>query len=183
MATIVVPASLRSKLFGAATRLTGMVGVLVIGGALFLGDGMLELVPASLVGGILVFAGLGMLDEGLVKSRGRLPWSEYGIIVLIFVAITAFGLLDGVGAGMLATVVFFVVRLSGVNPVETRFTLRERHSNTARPVPDRAILPEEGERVHAYRLRGYLFFGGVSPLADHSLKLYRYLFGERVSRE
>ncbi len=113
-----------------------------------------------------MFAGLGMLDEGLVKSRRRLPWAEYGIIVLIFVAITAFGLLEGVGAGMLATLVFFVVRLSGVNPVEARFTLRERHSNKARPVPDRAILLEEGERVHAYRLRGYLFFGGVSPLAE-----------------
>lgn len=166
VATIVVPASLRSKLFGAATRLTGVVAALVIGGALFLGDGVLELVPASLVGGILVFAGLGMLDEGLVKSRRRLPWSEYGIILLIFVAITGFGLLEGVGAGMLATVVFFVVRLSGVNPVEARFSLRERHSNKARPVPDRAILLEEGERVYAYRLRGYLFFGDVCPLAD-----------------
>ena len=91
VATLVVPASLRSKLFGATTRLTGVVAALVIGGALFLGDGMLELVPAPLVGGILVFAGFGMLDEGLVKSRKRLPWSEYGIILLIFLAITSFG--------------------------------------------------------------------------------------------
>ena len=166
VATIVVPASLRSKLFGAATRLTGVVAAALIGAALLLGDRMLELVPASLVGGMLVFAGLGMLDQGLVKSRRRLPWSEYGIIVLIFVAITVFGLLEGVAAGMLATLVFFVVRLGGVNPVQARFTLRERHSNRARPVPDRAILLEEGERVHAYRLRGYLFFGDVSPLAE-----------------
>ena len=167
VATIVVPASLRSKLFGADTRLTGVVATLVVGGALFLGDGMLELVPASLVGGILVFAGLGMLDEGLVKSRRRLPWSEYGIIVLIFVTITWLGLLEGVGAGMLATLVFFAVRLGRVDPVAARFTARERHSNKARPVPDRAILLENGERVHGYRLRGYLFFGSVCPLADH----------------
>ena len=167
VATIVVPASLRSKLFGAATRLTGLVAALVIGGALFLGDGMLELVPAPLVGGILVFAGLGMLDEGLVRSRRRLPWSEYGIILLIFIVITSFGLLEGVGAGMLATLVFFTARLSRVDPIAARFTLRERQSNKARPVPDRAILLEEGQRVHAYRLRGYLFFGSVTPLADH----------------
>ena len=73
VATLVVPASLRSKLFGATARLTGVVAALVIGGALFLGDGILELVPAPLVGGILVFAGLGMLDQGLVASRRRLP--------------------------------------------------------------------------------------------------------------
>ena len=167
VATIVVPASLRSKLLGATTRLTGLVAALVIGAALFLGDGMLEFVPASLVGGILIFAGLGMLDEGLVRSCKRLPWSEYSIILLIFFAIMSFGLLEGVAVGMLATLVFFTVRLSRVDPIESRFTARERVSNKARPVPDRAILLEEGERVHAYLLRGYLFFGSVSPLADH----------------
>ena len=81
VATIVVPASLRSKLLGASTRLTGLVAAGVIGAALLLGDRMLEIVPARLVGGVLIFAGLGMLDEGLVKSRARLPWSEYGIIL------------------------------------------------------------------------------------------------------
>ncbi|MCE2434048.1 MAG: sodium-independent anion transporter [Candidatus Latescibacteria bacterium] len=68
---------------------------------------------------------------------------------------------------MLATLVFFAVRLSRVDPIESRFTARERVSNKTRSVPDRAILLEEGERVQAYRLRGYLFFGSVSPLADH----------------
>ena len=73
VATIIVPASLRSKLLGASTRLTGLVAALVIGGALFLGDGMLEFVPAPLVGGILIFTGLGLLDQGLVASCKRLP--------------------------------------------------------------------------------------------------------------
>ena len=166
VATVVVPASLRSKLLGAATRLTGIFAALVIGAALFLGDGMLEFVPAPLVGGILVFAGLAMLDEGLVRTRSRLPWSEFGIIVLIFVTIIAFGLLEGVGVGMLATLVFFAVRLSRVDAIESRFTARERRSRKTRPVPERAILLEEGERVHVYQLRGYVFFGSVAPLAD-----------------
>ena len=164
---MIVPASLRSKLFGATTRLTGIVAALVIAGALFLGDGVLELVPIPLVGGILFFAGIGMMDEGLMRSRTRLPWSEYGIIVLIFVVIIAFGLFEGVGAGMLATLVFFAVRLSLVDPIESRFTARERRSNQTRSVPERAILLEEGDRVRAYRLHGYIFFGSVCPLVEH----------------
>ena len=167
VATPIVPASFRSKLFGATTRLTGLVAAAVIGSALLLGDGMLELVPAPLVGGVLVFAGLGMLDEGLLRTFRRLPGSEYAIIVLIFATIVSLGLLEGVGAGMLATLVFFAVRLSRVDPIESRFTARERQSNRARPVPDRAILQRDGGGVHAYRLRGYLFFGSVCPLADH----------------
>ncbi len=169
-ASMIVPASLRSRLFGAASRLTGVVAALVIAAALFLGDGMLELVPVPLVGGMLFFAGAGMLDEGLVKSRKRLPRSEYGIILLIVGIITAFGLFHGVAAGMLAALVFFAVRLSRVDPIQARFTARERRSTKARPVPDRAILREEGERVLAYRLRGYIFFGSVCPLADHLRK-------------
>ena len=170
VASIIVPASLRSKLFGASTRLTGVVAALVIAAALFLGDGMLELVPLPLIGGMLFFAGTGMLDQGLVRSRHRLPRSEYGIIVLIVVVINALGLFEGVGVGMLAMLVFFAVRLSRVDPIESRFTVRDRRSSKARPVPDQAILLEGGERVQVYRLRGYLFFGSISPLADHLQK-------------
>ena len=165
VASVIVPASLRSRLFGASTRLTGVVAALVIAPALFVGDGMLELVPIPLVGGILFFAGIGMLDLGLVRSRRRLRWSEYGIIVLIVAIIIAIGLFEGVGAGMLATLVFFAVQLSRVDPIESRFTVRECRSTKGRPVPDHAILLEEGERVQACRLRGKIFFGSVCPLA------------------
>ncbi len=170
VASIIVPASLRSKLFGASTRLAGVVAALVVATALFMGDGMLELVPLPLVGGILFFAGVGMLDQGLVKSRQRLPGSEYGIIVLIVAVIITLGLFEGVGAGMLATLVFFAMRLSRVDPIESRFTVQDRRSTKVRPVPDHAILLAEGERVQAYQLRGYIFFGSVCPLADHLRK-------------
>ena len=166
VATVIVPASLRSKLLGAKTRLTGLVTAAIIGVGLVLGDGLLEWVPPPLLGGIIVFAGLGMLDEGLVRSRKRLPWSEYSIIVLIFVAIVTYGLLEGVAAGMLATLVFFAVRLSRMDPIEARFTARDRRSKRTRPIPDRAILAKDGSRVHGYELRGYIFFGSVCPLAE-----------------
>ena len=169
-ASMIVPASLRSKLFGAGARLTGIVAALVIAAALFLGDGMLELIPVPLVGGILVFAGLGMLDEGLLRSRKRLPGMEYGVIVLIAGVTVVFGLFEGVGIGMLAALAFFAVRLSRVDPVGSRFTVRERRSTKARSVPDQVILRQEGDRAPGWRLRGYIFFGSVYPLADHLKK-------------
>ena len=167
VATLIVPSSLRSKYLKATTRLTGLVAAVIIGIALFLGDGMLEFVPTALIGGILVFAGIGMVDEGLVRSCKRLPWVELSIVLVIFTTIIFFGLIEGVAAGMLATLVFFVVRLSRVNLIESQFTSREHHSSKARPIPDRVILLEEGWRVLAYRLRGYIFFGSTGPLTDH----------------
>ena len=164
--TVIVPASMRSKLFHATNRLTGVIAACVIGTALLFGDGLLELVPTAFVGGILVFAGLGLLDEGLVRSRKRLPRSEYAIILLIFIVIIFFGLVEGVGVGMLATLVFFAVHLDRVNPIASRFTVRECRSNKARPIPDRGILLAEGDQAQAYRLQGYIFFGSVGALAD-----------------
>ncbi len=155
-----------SHLFGAETRLTGLVVAGVVGGALLFGQAVLQLVPVPLLGGVLLFTGLRMMNDWLVASRSRLPRTEYAIVVLIFVAITFFGVLEGVAVGMAVTTAFFVVRLSRMELIEARFSARERHSNKVRPVPDRAILRAEGEGVHAYRLRGYLFFGSAYRLAD-----------------
>ena len=121
---------------------------------------------------MLVFAGLGMLDEGLVRSRKH-ACPRYGIRHHrpVFVVIIIFGLLEGVGAGaQWATLVFFAVRLSRVDPIASRFTARERRSNKARSIPDRAILLAEGDRVQAYQLQGYIFFGSVGVLADRLRK-------------
>ena len=155
-----------SHLFGAETRLTGLVVAGVVGGALLFGQAVLQLVPVPLLGGVLLFTGLRMMNDWLVARRSRLPRTEYAIVVLIFVAITFVGVLEGVAVGMAVTTAFFVVRLSRVESVEARFSARARHSNKVRPVPDRAILRAEGEGVHAYRLRGYLFFGSAYRLAD-----------------
>ena len=88
----------------------------------------------------------------------------------MFTTIVTFGFLEGVGIGMLVTSAIFVISLSRVDVVQSRFTLRDRQSTKIRPVPDRAILLAEGKRVQAFRLRGYLFFGSAYRLADY-LKL------------
>ena len=164
--SLVFTFSILSDRFGARTRLTGVVTALLIGSVVLLGDSILNLVPVPIIAGSLFFIGLGLLDEWIVKSRKRLPWTEYAILLLIAVTIVSLGFLEGVGAGMVITMVFFAVRLSRVELIEASFTARERRSQRIRPVPDQAILRTEGERIQAYHLRGYIFFGSVGPLID-----------------
>lgn len=163
--SMIVPSSYRNKLLGASTRLTGSVCALVIGGALFFGSGLLRFVPVSLVAGFLLFAGIGMIAEGLVRNRRRLPLSEYGIVVLICSVIVGFGLVEGVAVGLLAALVFFSVRFSRVDPIAGQFTGSTLRSGKVRSLPDRAILLERGAAIQGCRLRGYLFFGSAWPLA------------------
>lgn len=150
---------------GADTRLTGVLVAVVAGSALLLSDRLLSLVPVPLVGGLLFSIGAELIHEWLVRSRARLPWTEYGILLLIAVTIASLGFLEGIGVGVAVTIVFFTVRLARVDSVEAEFTARERRSNRSRPIADQFILAAEGERIRAYRLRGYLFFGSAHALA------------------
>lgn len=167
VATIIVSGSMRSKLLRAGTRLTGVIASIVIGTVLIFGDKILEIVPTALIGGILIFAGWGLLDHGLIQNYKRLPLIEFGVILAIFLTIIFVGLLEGVGAGMLIMLVFFAVRLSRVDPIESQLTAHERHSNKARTVPERTILLQEGGRVKVFWLRGYIFFGSIGALMNH----------------
>ena len=163
---MIVPATLRSKYFGATSRLTGLIAAAVIGLALLFGDGIVKHVPTFVTGGVLMFAGLAMVNESLVRNKDRIPGTEFGIVVCIFLVIVFMGLIEGVATGMLATLAFFVVRLSRVNPIESRVTVRTCRSNKDRSIPDRAILTKSGDRAVGYRLRGYIFFGSASRLND-----------------
>ena len=162
----VVPTSLRSLMFGVDVRATGVVAALVVGSPLLIGDAVLNLVPVPLMGGVLLFTGIALLDQWLLKVRRRVPRTDYAIILAVFATILVFGFFEGVALGMIVTVVVFVFRIGRAGVVESAFTLREQQSSRSRPVPDRAILRAEGGKVRGYRLQGYLFFGGGYPLAD-----------------
>lgn len=161
-----VPPTLRNLMFGVEMRVAGISAALLIATVCVFGNAVLRLVPTPIVGGVLMFTGATLLDTWLVKIRRRLPRPEFAIVILIFLTILFFGFLVGVGVGTLVLVGFLLTRLASVDPVASRFNARERSSSRSRPVPDRAILRMHGERVHAYRLRGYIFFGTAHTLAD-----------------
>lgn len=167
---LIATTSIRNVLFGATTRLTGLFTALALAACLIAGDALLSLFPVPLIGGVLLFLGLHMMEAWLFGTVKRLGWTDYLIILVMFATIVGFGFLEGVAIGMLITTVIFVISLSRMDLVQSRFTMRDRQSNRTRPVPERAILLAEGSHVQAYRLRGYLFFGSAYRFADQ-LKL------------
>ena len=156
---------------GANTRLTGTIVALVIGLALFLGDTVLALLPVPVMGGILIFISVGLLDEWLIRTHKRLPWADYAIVLLIFAIIVFLGFLEGLAIGIAITIVIFTIRLSRVELIVAECTGRQRQSNRSRPIADRAILLANGEQVRAHWLRGYIFFGSAYSLMDRLKQL------------
>ena len=158
--------SLMSHAAGANTRLTGVVTALVLGSVLFVGGNVLEVFPRLLIGGLVLFVGIGLLNKWLVATRKEMPWSDYGIVLSIAVAVGLLGFLEGLAVGLVVTVIFFVVRFSRVDVVAASFTGRDRPSKRIRSAIHRAILREQGERVRVHLLGGYIFFGSASSLGD-----------------
>ena len=161
---VTVSPTVRNQLVGADSRLTGLFAAAVLGLALAYGSRIIGWIPAPVVGGILLYTGITILNNWVVQSSRRLPWTEFAIILVIFVGILLFGFLEAVGIGMLAAIVLFVVRLSRLDPIFERSTVRDHRSRRSRVIPDQAILKEQGTRGRVYRLRGYVFFGSAFSL-------------------
>ena len=155
-----------SHLAGADTRWTGIITGLAVGAVMIFGGGVVSIFPMALVGGLVIFVGVRLLHDWLLLAPQRMPRVDFAAVLLIAFVVGAVGFLEGLAVGLVVTVIFFVVRFSGVEVVADEFTGEDRHSKRIRPYTDRAILRAEGKRVQVYRLRGYLFFGSAFSLGD-----------------
>lgn len=151
---------------GAYTRLAGLITASVIAAVLFMGGSVLEFFPLPVLGGLLVFLGIDIMDSWLCAPRRRLPLSDYLVLGVIFLVICFSGFLEGVAVGLIITVVLFIIRLSRVDIIHDNFTGLTLHSKANRSIPQRMILQQHGERIRGYRLSGYLFFGSASLLVE-----------------
>jgi SulP family sulfate permease len=147
-------------------RLAGLVGALVPFTAAAFGGAIVELIPRMLVGGVLVFVGLGLLVEWVIDERKTLPRSEYIVVLLILAVVIARGFLPGVVVGLVLAVVLLAVNHGRIEPVrEVPFGDAYR-SNVDRAPRERAALREMGEQVRILRVEGFVFFGTASGLLE-----------------
>ncbi|MGH2766606.1 MAG: SulP family inorganic anion transporter [Actinomycetota bacterium] len=151
---------------GARTRLPGIVGAAICLATLVFGAGALSLIPKPVLGGLLLYLGLGFLIDWVVLAWRRLPRVDYALVLLILAVIAAFGFLIGVAVGTLVALAMFVVEYSRGDVVSRTVSGAAYRSNVDRDPGHLAILRERGERIHVLELQGYLFFGTASSLLD-----------------
>jgi SulP family sulfate permease len=168
---------------GARTRLGGVAAGLVALVGLLAGSSLLAYIPRLVIGGMLLYMGLDFLYTWVVKSWHKLSRAEYEVVILILLAVGAFGFLPGVGLGLIVTVVLFVVTFSHVRVVKHEFTLAVRQSNVDRSRHERAVLHEHGNMTQMLCLQSHIFFGTASQvlgavrkrLADKSMPDLQYV--------
>ncbi len=155
-----------SRLSGARTALTGVIAALVAGCMLFFGGAIIAVVPMQVVGGVVLFLGLTLVDDWLIAAHRSMPLADYVMVLFVFLPIVFLGFLEGVIIGLVATIIFFVIRFSVVETIDSAFSGRQRQSMRIRPIPHQVILLEHGEQIRGYQVRGYFFFGSAARTLD-----------------
>ncbi len=137
-----------------------------VGVAMVLGGRLLELVPTALVGGILIAFGSSTLVEWIWKSRHRFARFEVEIVIAIVVAVALFGFVAGTVFGIGLAVALFVLRYSRVSVIRHELSGSVITSNVDRTPSEQRRLESRSAEVLVLELRGYLFFGTATAVAE-----------------
>ncbi len=153
-----VPATLLAVRMSGADRCVGIVTGFVVIAALFFSSQLFAITPAPLFGALLMWLGISLLIDWVIKPFRTLRRSEHGIILLILAVSIAAGFPAGIITGLFAALVLFVFeygRVEGVRFIATGQDYRSRMLSDER----RIALEPHGNAIVVMKLSGFIFFG------------------------
>jgi sulfate permease, SulP family len=130
------------------------------------GASFLSYLPKLVLGGLLLYLGVGLLKEWVIDAFFKLSKIDYFLVIAILVVIATAGFLEGVSFGVLISVVLFVVNYSRIDIVQHELSGSNHRSSFVRSMPEQTILNERGGAMYILNLQGYLFFGTANNLLE-----------------
>jgi len=128
------------------------------------GPAFVSLFPRFVAGGLLIFLGIELLVEWIWDTRKEMPLVDLVVVLVIVAAVELAGLLPGVGVGLIASVIIFLVRYSSVRPIREVVDGSSVHSGKDRPIPDERLLNYYDNEIVILSLQGFIFFGSAHTL-------------------
>lgn len=146
---------------GAQTKLSGvMKGIFLLFIVIGVAD-YVELIPMSVLAGILISIGASIIDYKGLKMLLKVPKQD-AIVWTIVLLVTLFdNLLDAVGIGFALASILFIGRMSK--------DMRRSHSTkTLKDMVDHKEIPEKlAKSIYVQNLEGPLFFGFADQFREH----------------
>lgn len=147
---------------GGRTQLSGMIHAALLL-AILLGLGSLvKYVPLSVLAGILITVGWGIIDFRGFKDLRRIPKSDAFVMIVVFLMTVFVDLLTAVGIGMLIACVLFMKRAGDL--VEDGYSSKELSTfDKESPWEDEKDMPKDiHHHIYIERLDGPIFFGSIT---------------------
>jgi len=147
---------------GGRSPLSGVIhGAFLL--AVLLGLGPLaERIPQTVLAGILITVGIGIVDYKGLRHVLKVPRGDAGVMVVVLLLTVFVDLMTAVAVGMVMASILLVKRLSDVDPA-THSPLLDIAAH--RPwIPDLEVPEEVAKGIYVVELHGSLFFGNAGPL-------------------
>jgi SulP family sulfate permease len=151
---------------GGLARMSGVFASVAVGLVVATGIDLPGLVPKPILAGLLIYLGLVVLTEVLLRSPAHRAWTDFALALLIMAAIVAAGYLTGIVFGFVAACLMFAFNYSRIAVIRRHLTRRVIASNMDRSADALRFLEEEGERIHVFWLSGFIFFGSSNGVFE-----------------
>jgi SulP family sulfate permease len=151
---------------GARDRSVGILHGLFLLLVFFVGGTFLDFFPKFVAAGLPIYLGLSMMWEWLIDARRSVPRVDYAIILGILLIVEFFGFLEGIGIGIVASVVIFVFRYSSIDIIKNKFDGRSYRSSKDRSITDQRLLDHHSDQLVILQLQGFIFFGTANSLYE-----------------
>lgn len=161
---LVIGQTALARLLGAKGSWAGVVAGLMCLAVVFFGTQLLSFVPRFVLFGMIISIAISVLHQWLYKTFYTLNIQEYCILVTIFMVIVAFDFLAGVIAGVLLSMIVFIINYSKIHVIRYILDGRTIRSKMVRNRESREILQEHAEELIYMKLDGYIFFGTAYTL-------------------
>jgi sulfate permease, SulP family len=151
---------------GGKTPLSGAVHALVL---LFILLGLgryAAQIPLSVLAGILITVGIGIIDYRGLKHFSRVPRAD-ALVMAVVLGMTVFvDLIQAVAAGMVMACLLFVKRLSDMPPA-----LPTPLDEFQQSVEEIDVSEEVAQGIYVVHIQSSLFFGNAAPLHEQVAEL------------
>lgn len=151
---------------GGRSQLSGVFHSLLLVAVLLGLGSLVKYVPLSVLAGILITVGWGIIDFKGLKDIPRIPVADAFVLVVVLLMTVFVDLLTAVGIGMVIACVLFMKRMSDL--VEGHYSSDEMQTfDKENPWNDEGGIPEDIlHRIYIQRLDGPIFFGSISKFQE-----------------
>lgn len=151
---------------GGRTPLSGMIHSVFLLAVLLGLSFLVKFVPLSVLAGILITVGFGIIDFKGFKDLFRIPKADAFVLIIVFLLTVFVNLLTAVGIGMVIACVLFMKRASDL--VEGSYSSSEMTNfDKESPWDDEGGMPQEiRHKIYVQRLNGPIFFGTITRFQE-----------------
>lgn len=152
-------------------RWVAMAAGLVIILLVVVGRSVGEILPISVLAGVILYVAVGMLDRDILTWLSKRGARMDGVIALMVTGVTVvYDLMVAVGVGVLIAVIMFIRNEVRAQVIHRRSNASQVHSVKARTEEERDALDRNPERIVLYELRGNLFFATADRVFEELAK-------------